>query len=141
MNNSTVIIVNTSDSLPIIIAFSPPENAQEPSLSQGKLIPPQKNIVMGAEAGEGTLNLFVRKGEEPHEVIWKGVVPIKISKPLQIFPETKIVKYDNLVLPEGFSPVTDLSEYTEKKSTWSWKILLIVGVIIVVLLIWCSKKI
>jgi len=104
MHSPTLQVANTSSDKSIQISFNPPEDANVPDKTKRILISPKETKKMAVQ--EGTMNLFVWNESV---LLWKGIVPTKIQKPLLISPDTKEVMYGAMILPEGFNPITDPS--------------------------------
>lgn len=101
-----VNIHNNSPNKTIFIALNNPEDGFTPDPFEEPIQPSQTSK---RRVNFATMNLFVwiDPSEKP---IWIGVIPTKVQKIINIFPERKEVKYDNTVLPSGFNPVTNLQE-------------------------------
>ena len=146
MQTATVDITNASSEQSIAVAFSSPEVANDPPFAQGKLVSPNSTIKMAASHGSGTLNLFVWNTTPPNNIIWKGIVPTKVQKPLVVIPERKEVKYMDIVLPSGFNPVTNvdhpgfmISSPPRSTSKW-WIIVTVILILCLIFYLWYKKK-
>ena len=87
---------------------------------------PRKSVDIQVEAG--TMKLYVWLDSE---LIWSGVVPTLIQKPLVIHPEHKSVTYEGVSLPSTL----------QKSTSRSWWILLVFLLILGIFLVyWFFKR-
>ena len=134
LNNHSLNVTNASLITSIYVRFCSPENANIP-------FPPQNSISPGISqklaVKDGTMNMFVWTDINSPPV-WKGIVPTKVKKSIIIFPEQKKVLYDNIQIPEGFRPITNLSDKVslKKKLRSSWWTYFIVIFLIILMLSW-----
>jgi len=98
-----VRVFNSSSAENIYVLFKTPEDANTPEAPTDPIGP---GSTVSKPVSAATMNLFVWTdySEEP---IWSGAVPTKVQKVIMVFPEKREVSYDGVILPSGFSPVTD----------------------------------
>ncbi len=133
-------LTNLSQTQFIFVALKPPDDASIPPKNQMKKINPNSSLIINV--GSGIMNLFVWGSDSIHdstlELIWSGVVPTKVRKAITIDPERKEVLYNNLRLPSGFVPVTDISNSllftTQNNSYISSNLILCVILFIIIFL-------
>lgn len=123
-------VFNSSSTENIYIVFKASEDATVPEASTTPISPgstAQKPVI------SGTMNLFVwtDPSEDP---IWSGPVPTKVQKVIMVSPEKKEVSYDGVVLPPGFSPITNPKDLSGKPAndSGSWNILLLLLLLIAI---------
>ena len=81
----------------------------------------------------GTKNLYVWK-KDKDILLWKGPIPTTIKKPIHISSDngTLTIKYDNMVLPNGFSATTSIPTQNNTTSyKWIWISLIFLIIIII----------
>lgn len=100
----------------IFIALSSPENANSDFNNAIQL---NKGDIDKFVINKGVMNLFIW---ENNNLIWKGIIPTSINN--NIIFDGKNISYNNLIIPEGFGPVTSLDK--KEKSNIIWIILFII---------------
>lgn len=101
MSSLHIHIKNLTSNI-IGIHLTHPQDANLPTNYTIQLQPNErKNITVI----EGTMNLFIFDGAN---VIWKGIIPTSVQGDLTY--NGKEVKYNSLVIPEGFNPITTLND-------------------------------
>lgn len=106
MNIHSIDIANLSKNQKISVILSSSENASIPT-QEPNLVAEDSRITLAV--GHGTMNMFVWDGDRT--LIWKGIVPTKTQKTLSIDPEHKKVYHNDMEIPEGFGPITDLGSH------------------------------
>ncbi len=136
-------VLNNSSTENIYIVFKSSEDAITPE-------PPTASVSPGSTVQKpvsaATMNLFV--WTDPSSVpIWTGVVPTKVQKVIIVSPEKKEVSYDGVVLPSGFTPITDPRDLDNgagrmpefNKYMYMMWLLLILIVIAIIYFFWWKK--
>jgi hypothetical protein len=106
MNIHSIDIANLSKIQSISVILSSSENASIPT-QEPNLVAENSRITLAV--GHGTMNMFVWDGDRT--LIWKGIVPTKTQKILSVDPEHKKVYHNDMEIPEGFGPITDLASH------------------------------
>lgn len=113
---------NNSPTENIYIVFKSSEDAIIPEPST---VPVSPGTTIQKPVSAATMNLFV--WTDPSEnPIWTGAVPTKVQKAIIVSPEKREVSYDNVILPSGFSPITDpgrLMGPANGPTMWQWLLL------------------
>ena len=116
MNVQSIQVTNSSDSHPIYLKLTPPENANVPEKSSFISISPKSTENIAVQGSIMNMFVWMRLNYEnleekvSDEVIWKGVIPTKVNKTLIIDPEGKKVIYDGMELPDNFQVTTILKK-------------------------------
>ena len=139
-------VLNSSSTENIYIIFKGTDDANTPDPSQSPISP---GMTAKRTVHSATMNLFV--WTDPTSVpIWSGVVPTKVQKVIIVSPEKKEVSYDGVILPSGFSPITDPTELVGRSSNASifsnmsnifvWIMLFIILAIVVAMYLFWWKR-
>ena len=130
MDNS-LNVTNVSSETPIFVRMRPPEDGNIPSPSDSPISP---GATEKMAVRDGTMNMFVWT-DPSDSPIWKGIIPTKVKNNVVISRENGKVLYDGVEIPNGFKPVTDVSEFQKKKpSNNRWLILVVAIVVLLILL-------
>jgi len=126
-------VFNRSPTENIYIEFLNSEDATTPEAPTTPISPGStgKKPVSAA-----TMNLFVWT-DPSGPPFWSGVVPTKVQKTIMVSPEKNEVSYDGVILPSGFSPVTDPRKLSGEpvNGSSSWNILLLLLLLLVIVAI------
>ncbi len=132
-------VLNNSSLENIYIVFKSSEDANIPESSQISISP---GTIAKRTVYSATMNLFVWM-DPSADPIWSGVVPTKVQKVIVVSPEKREVSYDGLVLPSGFSPITNpeiLNIHQRSNIRWLWLIFLILATAIVIAYLFWRRK-
>lgn len=139
--NQYLNVTNASSEICIYVSFRPSEDANIPSGPSDIVIQPGKNWNFAVQ--DGTMNMFIWTDYKLHPV-WKGVIPTKVKKSVVYIPESNIVLYDGIQIPEGFGPITELPEKQSTSSNKGWWVYFIAALLIVLFffsVLWYFDKI
>ena len=134
---------NNSPTENIYIVFKGSEDATIPEPST---VPVSPGSTIQKPVSAATMNLFV--WTDPSEnPIWTGAVPTKVQKAIIISPEKKEVSYDSVILPSGFSPITDPRDLsvvrpTNNPTLWNtllWILLVLIILALIIYFFWWKK--
>ena len=88
-------IANASETLSFYISLVPSDEKKIP-LPNDRSIPPKTGLTINIDQGTMALYVWTNPDSNP---IWSGVVPTKIKNPLVIYPDRRIVTYDDRPIP------------------------------------------
>lgn len=136
-----VSVLNNSSTKNVYITFKPPEDANIPEPNKQPILPGK---VVDKYVSFATMNLFVWTDID-QSPIWSGVVPTKVKKTIVIDPDKKEVSYDGIVLPEGFTPVTDVSgmgfsQGGSNKNMWWLLVILLLVICLIIGFLYYRKR-
>lgn len=133
MNTQKVNIINNSSQKDIYVFLKSPEDANVPEKfsSSIKILP---NTVSSIGYQNATANMFVF--DESRVVLWQGIIPTKVQKPIEIYPEERKVMFDSIQLPDNFKVTTSLSNSSSgENKNGSWLIYFLVALVIVLIIL------
>lgn len=118
---SIEIINNTKQSLKFSLTHT--IDGVVPSASSSSIFPiaPSETKIV-AWANEGTANLFV--WNEIDELIWKGIIPAKVKKPILLSQNGEKVFFDSMELPKDFAVTTSLQNNATTDSSQFFYVML-----------------
>ena len=107
-DNMEVSISNKSETFNVYVSLNIPTDANVPQPDTSAISP---GSTSSRYATAATMNMFVWT-DINQSPIWSGVIPTKIKKAIEIYPEKPRVLYDGVEIPKGFNPITNMGRPT-----------------------------
>lgn len=136
MNFPKVSFLNKSENITTSIFIKPSEDATVPEKSNITIDPNQIKEILYDKA---TGNLFIWDNDTS-ELLWKGIIPTKSQKIIDIYPEEKKIMFGNIEIPSNFETTTKLPTSTKPFSKLYYLGVLAIIIILVIYLIRKMKK-
>lgn len=122
----------------IKICLKNSEDSFPPSVGDCLELSPRKiNKISWTDNG-GTANLFVFSSQD--ELKWKGVIPTKVKKPIEILQNGEKVIFDNIELQKDFAVTTGFQEKSSNYNTFFWILILVLFLGILIYFIYRNKN-